>query len=188
MSFDSTINLNHIKEKLHRAEKFLDSNSKSKIFNRDYIDRSESDAISQAETLGLSRYDMEDILASAMKITGNMIKSTAESISTSKNTMTSGKHFESLEIPMETVNDFADAYAEVQRSFIDLMNSEHMFLRYSNKSPAELIKAYNRSSNDFAQYLSAVTKLTNSIIYFNAEAFRRSIISFYKGLGSYAEK
>lgn len=62
------------------------------------------------------------------------------------------------------------------------MNCEHLLSQYAIMSPTEMIKAYNKSSNDLAEYFKAITRLNTTIMNFNAETFGRNIAAFLQSL------
>ena len=77
MASSSNINLSSIKARLKKAEKSLESGSKSKIFNKGYMESHEQEMIAQAETLGISPHDIQEI----MKDVSEAMKDASEAIS-----------------------------------------------------------------------------------------------------------
>src|SRR5215469_622436 len=77
MASSSNINLSSIKARLKKAEKSLESGSKSKIFNKGYMESHEQEMIAQAETLGISPHDIQEI----MKDVSEAMKDVSEAIS-----------------------------------------------------------------------------------------------------------
>jgi hypothetical protein len=74
MTSSSNINFSSIRAQLKKAEKSLESDSKSKIFNQKYIESYEQEILADAQSLGVSSSDIQDILNTAAKYVPETLK------------------------------------------------------------------------------------------------------------------
>src|SRR5215469_12354770 len=134
MASSSNINLSSIKARLKKAEKSLESGSKSKIFNKGYMESHEQEMIAQAETLGISPHDIQEI----MKDVSEAMKDVSEAMK-------------------DVTYDVQEAMKDVSEAMKDA--SEAISKIYSPNSKFKPLAMFD----PYTEYFAAITNISISI-------------------------
>jgi hypothetical protein len=154
MTSSSNINFSSMRARLKKAEKSLESDSKSKIFNKKYMESHEAEILAQTQSLGVSYNDIQDILNSTAKYVSETLGDASETLGDASEA-TKYASEPPGEYAIDLTRTISESYKEAQKVFIDIMNSKYKLLE-----PYEMIEAYNKS---IAEYFAAVTKLSTNI-------------------------
>jgi antitoxin component HigA of HigAB toxin-antitoxin module len=172
MTSSSSINFSSIRARLKKAEESLEAGSKSKIFNEKYMESYEPEILTEAQSLGVSSYDIQVILNTATEYVSETLKDASE---TTKYVSAMTRIVEAITKAQQqytqSVSDLQLDYVAAAKNAIQNIASAQKVLATSQYTD-EFVKQSNKITENIASAVHINNQLTVNAINAAAENFR----------------